>query len=184
LKVHCAPPSNDDARFPKITFFSAQQPLQYIHTPTANTEQQHPMRESSVRKQLKSWFGDHLYWVEQARGSTNGFPDTILAIAPLILAPIELKVATFGPDQHIKERLTDIYRPDQLGIHRRLSTQNQLAFTIFGQKATNLPQDFGIAHNFALISAIQLNLPLKINKVNDSRAVIGFIQTARRLYGA
>jgi hypothetical protein len=51
------------------------------------------LREKDVRKWLKQQFDKKLFWVEQAPGGTNGFPDAIAIInlGETFLLPLELK---------------------------------------------------------------------------------------------
>ena len=79
--------------------------------------------ESVIRKMMKSLFGNKLYWIEQARGGSVGFPDALVPNEQDLLLPVELKWMVAG-----KAKI----RPAQIRFHVVSAAQGRKSALIFG----------------------------------------------------
>ena len=82
-----------------------------------------------------------LQWIEPAKGSSIGFPDVLIPIAPF-LVPVELKIAT----QNADKTYSSIVRPAQRRFHLLMKKQNMFScyLSAFGTKENF---DVWLSHN-------------------------------------
>lgn len=94
------------------------------------------MQESQVRNHIRKLYGDRVFWHEQSKGSSHGFPDTSIEFNS-ILVPVELKVANIT-NLTLNDEPHTIFRPSQFAVFHQFRTLNITAFAIFGHKGPPL----------------------------------------------
>ena len=112
------------------------------------------MQETTVRNHIRKLYGDRVFWHEQSKGSSHGFPDTSIEFNS-ILIPVELNVANIT-GLILQDPIHNIFRPSQLAIYHQFHTLNITAFAIFGHKGPPLPEahpEFAFCKTAALLEA-------------------------------
>ena len=130
-------------------------------------------RETDVRRWLKQQFKDRVYWVEQARGGTNGFPDALVVLdcEGAFLVPVELKCSEVSDEGFWAPTL----RPMQRLFGRSVVKNGIIAFVVIGGKGTH---QAWIASFDDCVAAMDFE---GFCKVEPIEGIIGIAQRARAL---